>query len=237
MTDHYPASGAAVCWTIACDATLEQVLECAACPELFRRTVTGSMSWHVRNRTTIERVLTTPSAALYWFSALLALGAQVRVEGQGSIPVDAFLERRVKGHLQALHIPALAPDGALRPGIRWGEARVARTPSDEPIVLAIAVVEAAAGTVTRARLALTGVWARPAGLAGAADRLVGRGLDSGAIAEVVSAIGDEVAPRGDFLGSAEYRRAMAGVLARRALEACLQGQDGQEKDGEGGHGR
>jgi CO/xanthine dehydrogenase FAD-binding subunit len=31
---------------------------------------------------------------------------------------------------------------------------------------------------------------------------------------------EEVTPRGDFLGSEEYRRAMAGVLTRRALEQC-----------------
>jgi CO/xanthine dehydrogenase FAD-binding subunit len=38
---------------------------------------------------------------------------------------------------------------------------------------------------------------------------------------VANAIEGEVAPEGDFRGSEEYRRAMAGVLTRRALEQCL----------------
>lgn len=223
MTANVPAAGAAggeACWEIACDATLEHVLGCAPRSELFRRTLTGAMSWHVRNRTTVDRVLATPSTALSWFAALLALGAEVRAGGQ-VLPVETFLERRAKGAPEALRIPALQRSGAPHPAILWGEARVARTPSDEPIVLAIAVLESAANAVTRARLALTGAWARPAGLSATAGRLVGRGLSAAAIGEVAAATGEEVAPKGDFLGSADYRRAMAGVLARRALEQCL----------------
>lgn len=252
MTDSHPAPGAAGCWEIACDATLQQVLDSAGCPELFRRALTGFLSWHVRNRTTIERALTTPSTALAWFAAILALGAEVRVEGQGHTPVEAFLERRVKGRLEALRIPLLEPRGVLLKDARCGEARVARTPSDEPIVSAVAVVEGGQPAVTRARLVLTGVWPRPAGLAKAADRLAGAPLTLDAIRDVASAVEAEVAPKGDFLGSAEYRRAMAGVMARRALEECLaehktaagtrfgappgRAEPGNST-GEGGHGR
>lgn len=252
MTDSHPAPAAAGCWAIACDATLQKVLDSAGCHDLFRRTLTGYLSWHVRNRTTVERVLTTPSTALAWFAAILALGAEVRVEGQGDLPVEAFLERRIKGRLEALRIPLLDQQGAPLKDACWGEARVARTPSDEPIVSAVAVVEGGRQAVTRARLALTGVWPRPAGLAKAADRLAGAPLTLDAIRDVSSAVEAEVAPKGDFLGSAEYRRAMAGVMARRALEECLARHDTAagtgcgaphgcaepgNSTGEGGHGR
>ena len=39
------------------------------------------------------------------------------------------------------------------------------------------------------------------------------------------AVMSEVEPVGDFRGSAEYRREMAGVLARRALEAAWKRAD------------
>jgi CO/xanthine dehydrogenase FAD-binding subunit len=49
----------------------------------------------------------------------------------------------------------------------------------------------------------------------------------GSIRAVATAVEDEVEPEGDFRGSEEYRRAMAGVLTRRALEQCLEKETGQ----------
>jgi CO/xanthine dehydrogenase FAD-binding subunit len=205
-------------WTIACDATLQAVVECAECPELFHDTLTRWLGWQTRNRTTVERVLNTPSLALQWFAGLLALGAAVTVEGQGQVPVEALLERRVKGRLVVLDVPV--------DGIRWGEAHVGRTPADEPIVSAVAAVRLELGIVRQARVALTGVWSRPVALAEAPARLAGAPLTIDGIRQVAAAIEAEVTPKGDFLGSAEFRRAMAGVMARRALEACLEGEAG-----------
>ena len=237
MEDRPVPGAAAGCWEITCETTLQAVVECIGCPEIFRRTLTGPMSWQVRNRTTIDRVLTTPSTALSWFAVLLALGAEVSVEGQGRVPVELFLERRVKGRLDLLHVPALDRSGKPLGDIRWGESRVARTPSDEPIVSAVAVVRGGAGAVTRARLALTGVWPRAVALSGAAALLLGSRLTVDRIDEVAAAVAGEVAPKGDFLGSAEYRRAMSGVMARRALEGCLKGYDSEHTQREAGHGR
>jgi CO/xanthine dehydrogenase FAD-binding subunit len=199
-------------WEIACSATLQAVVEYAGCPGLFIRTLTGSTSWQLRNRTSIDRVLTTPSTALSWFAALLALGATVSVEDRGDLLLEAFLEHRVHGRLLTLQVPVA--------GMIWGEAHVARTPSDDPIVAAVAAVRVERAVIRQARLALTGVWPRPVALAEAASRLVGGPLDAGRIQQVADAVVAEVSPKGDFLGSSEYRRAMAGVMARRALETC-----------------
>jgi CO/xanthine dehydrogenase FAD-binding subunit len=111
----------------------------------------------------------------------------------------------------ALHVP----DGAC-----WGEASVARTPADEPIVAAFAAVDWDGEVVCRARVALTGVWPEPARLAKAPLKLVGGPLDDAWIRRVAATVEAEVEPRGDYRGSQEYRRAMAGVLTRRALERC-----------------
>jgi CO/xanthine dehydrogenase FAD-binding subunit len=35
----------------------------------------------------------------------------------------------------------------------------------------------------------------------------------------------EVTPKGDYRGGAEYRKAMAGVMTRRALQQCMEGED------------
>jgi CO/xanthine dehydrogenase FAD-binding subunit len=107
---------------------------------------------------------------------------------------------------------------------------VARTPADEPIVAVVAVVDMEADnlTVRQARIALTGVWPKSVRLAEAASYLVGRSLDESSRQAVAEGVEKEIAPKGDFLGSEEYRQAMAGVLTHRTLEQCLR----QEESGE-----
>jgi CO/xanthine dehydrogenase FAD-binding subunit len=75
-------------------------------------------------------------------------------------------------------------------------ARTARTRADRPIVAAVA----RRTPDGQRRLALTGVAAVPVLVAPTPDAA------------------DGLEPPGDFRGSTEYRRALAGVLARRALE-------------------
>jgi CO/xanthine dehydrogenase FAD-binding subunit len=214
-------AGAGEVWSVDADAPLQSALDSPGCPPLLRQTLTGVLSWQTRNETPIRRALTAPRVAPQWVAALLALGATVTVEGDAGpaeVSLESLLQRRAEGRASALHVRV--------GGLRWGEAHIARTPADEPIVAAVAVVEAAEtavdyGVVHHARIALTGVWPEPVRLAEAPAQLVGGALDEAGIRAVAEAVEKEVAPRGDFLGSEEYRRAMAGVLTRRALEGCL----------------
>jgi carbon-monoxide dehydrogenase medium subunit len=170
----------------------------------------------VRNETTVGKALKASSLMPHWVAALLALGAVVTIEGDEGVEdvgLDALMQRQVKGDVKTLHVPRLPETG-------WGEAHVARTPSDDPIVSAMAVVRASDGVIQEARVALTGVGPGPVWLADAPEALLGQALDEGRIGEVASGVEDEVQPQGDYLGSERYRRAMAGVLTRRALETC-----------------
>ena len=199
-------------WNIAADASLQSVVDSPECPPLLRRTLTGVLSWQVRNETPVRRALTSSRVAPWWVAALLALGATLTVEGDDG-PMEMPLVEAGKGDIRTLHVRV--------GGLRWGEAHVARTPADEAIVAAVAAVEMDGDVVRQARVALTGVWQEPVRLAQAPARLAGGPLDEDSIGETVKAVEKEVKPEEDFLGSEEYRRAMAGVLTRRALEACL----------------
>ncbi|HEC35409.1 MAG TPA: hypothetical protein ENI39_02620, partial [Anaerolineae bacterium] len=175
--------------------------------------------------------LMSPPVAPQWVAARLALAATVIVKGKAGpmgISLETLLQHKVEGKVSGLRVRMRE--------VRWGEAHVARTPADRPIVAAVAVVEMAdpsmgsgqGGAVQRARVALTGVWPEPVRLAEAPARLVGGPLDETAIRALAQAVEEEVRPKGDFLGSEEYRRAMAGVLTRRALESCLRQEAGDE---------
>jgi CO/xanthine dehydrogenase FAD-binding subunit len=189
------------------------------------RVLLGVTSWQVRTETSLDRAVASRRVAPQLVAALLALGAVVTTQGEDgleTVSLEEYLGREARGRVAALHIPGVAGDR------RWGEARVARTPADEPIVAAIAVVDEAGGKVTSARVALTGVWPEPFRLAQAPASLEKAKLDAASIEEVAAGVEKEVAPVGNFLGSSEYRRAMAGVLTRRALQSCLSGEAGDE---------
>jgi CO/xanthine dehydrogenase FAD-binding subunit len=213
-------------WHVDAEMSLQAILDSPECSLLLRQTLTGTISWQVRNETPVRRPLTSPHVAPRWVAALLALGSTVTVEGNAGpaeMTLKALLQQRKRGKVTALHVPKETA------ALRWGEAHVARTPADDPIVAAIAVVAMAdpsAGleqrnVVRHAQVALTGVWHTSVQLAEAPARLVGRPLDEAGIRAVAEAVQEEVMPKGDFRGSEEYRRAMAGVLTRRALEECL----------------
>jgi CO/xanthine dehydrogenase FAD-binding subunit len=147
----------------------------------------------------------------------------VTVENESSseeIALETYLRDGAEGQVTALCVEVGE--------VRWGAALVARTPADEPIVTAFAGVELDAGVVRWARVALVGVWQEPVRLAQAPAKLVGGPLDAATIQAMAQAVAEEVSPRGDFRGSEEYRRAMAGVLTRRALEGCLEQEVGDE---------
>lgn len=140
--------------------------------------------------------------------ALLALNATATVqsaEGGKQLPLRAY--RPVPGALLvevAIDLTA-TPRGAL--------ARVARTPLDRAIVAAAAVVDA-----QRACVAVAGAAPQPiVAETPLADISVKAAVDA-----LVDAVVVQAAPVGDYRGSAEYRRTMASVLARRALENAMQ---------------
>lgn len=109
----------------------------------------------------------------------------------------------------------------LPPGAGWGFEEFARRHGDFAIAGAAAVVALRDGRVDSVRIALMGVHDTPFRARDAESLLVGGTADAGAIAAAARAAGAAVAPMNDLHGSADYRRHLAEVLTRRALEAAM----------------
>jgi CO/xanthine dehydrogenase FAD-binding subunit len=135
--------------------------------------------------------------------ALIALEAQVVVMSVAGPKTTSLIEYQLQENDLVLEVnfKHLGADcgGAL--------SRVARTPLDQAIVAAAAVVGP-----DFARVAVAG--AGPAPIFKSAH---GSPPDMRALADSIAADAQAI---GDYRGSAEYRQAMAGVLARRALETA-----------------
>ena len=147
---------------------------------LLRQAARGEGPINLRNAATIGGVVATAEHDSEFYAALLALNATVQFSdetGECSIPLAELTA--VRGLVTSVSLPLVEA--------RSGLARVARTPSDRPIVAAVAVV-----TDVGDRVALCGVAERP--------------ILSNA----------EFSYMSDFKGSSEYRRAMAKIVLERA---------------------
>ncbi|MES2492397.1 MAG: xanthine dehydrogenase family protein subunit M [Pseudomonadota bacterium] len=216
-----PGGGFAIGAATACTALQDHPALVASWPGVVEAAnLIGSVQ--VRNRATIAGNLCNASPAADSVPALIAAGATALVVGPGGVrevPVEA--------------IPAGPGRTTLAPGEVVAEIRlparpvgggdaylrlIPRTEMDIAIVGAgAALVLGADGTCTAARVALGAVAATSLRLDAAAAALVGTRLDEAALAAMAAAACAAARPIDDKRGSAVYRTAMAGVLARRAV--------------------
>ncbi len=106
------------------------------------------------------------------------------------------------------------------PGWGWSLQRIARTPRDEAIVAASALVKPGADGACTVALAISGAGPYPQRCFLAEAALAGEEMTQERITRAAMLVMEACHPQGDYRGSADYRRAMAGTLARRALEAA-----------------
>jgi CO/xanthine dehydrogenase FAD-binding subunit len=107
-----------------------------------------------------------------------------------------------------------------QPGWSWSLQRIARTPRDEAIVAAAALVKPGADGACTAALAVSGAGPYPQRCILAEASPAGEGMTQERLDRAAALVMEACHPQGDHRGSAEYRRAMAGTLARRVLAAA-----------------
>ncbi|HHH41015.1 MAG TPA: hypothetical protein ENK56_03300 [Chloroflexi bacterium] len=169
----------------------------------------------LRTAATVGGILAAPQASTPLIVALLALDAYLtlRAPQPRQTSLESFLAYRERlladgALITEVSLPLPRPDD---PPARAAWAWVGRTPHDQPIVCAAAWLVRAGDTVQAIRLALGGVADHPIRLPALERELQGAPLDAATLTL------DIPNPPSDFLGSAEYRQAMALQLARRAL--------------------
>lgn len=155
---------------------------------------------------------------------LIALGATMNIQGPSGIRAvaaenffHAFFSTAVEQGelLRSVSIPAV---GA---GAGVGYVSLAVGGDAKAIVRSAAWVRAD-GTIEDARVVLAVVGPCPIRHAGMEERLRGSALTPEALGAAAEAIGDDIEPVGDAHASGDYRRAMARVVARRAVAEAIE---------------
>ncbi|HBY95049.1 MAG: FAD binding domain-containing protein [Ardenticatenaceae bacterium] len=165
----------------------------------------------VRQMATVGGTIAAAQPESELVTALLVLDARLHLADGYEVPLAEWMpeERRL---ITRVVVPVSTAG--------TGAARVARTPADRPIVLVCALAGVEGDTLATLRLAASGVAARPVRLFDVEETLVGK-TTAEVLEETASVVQWSIEPASDFRGSSEYRRVMAGVLARRALAAAL----------------
>jgi carbon-monoxide dehydrogenase medium subunit len=102
-------------------------------------------------------------------------------------------------------------------GTGWAYEKLKRKVGDFATAAAAVLLAMDRGQVARVSIALTNAGATPLKARAAEAALVGRPLDEAALAEAARLVMDLCDPVPDQRGDAEYKRAMAGEMTRRAL--------------------
>lgn len=192
---------------IGATATLSAIVDNPACQQfvsggLLVEAARRAAPLNQRNAATLAGTLLGADSANELLLTLLALDTRATITT--GTPRTLHLAELVSGPTQelarglVLHFDVPWPSQ----DTRSAQARVARTPADQPIVAAVAVAQR-----SRRRIAVGGVAEQP---------LLLDVTDSPLDAALAAAL-DEAALRSDWLGSAEYRRTMAVVLSERVL--------------------
>jgi len=213
--------GFAIGASTPCTALLREPALLAAWPGVVEAAnLIGSVQ--VRNRATMAGNLCNASPGADSVPALIAAGARCRIAGPAGerevavedIPVAPGRTSLAQGEIVTEILLPPRPAGG-------GDAYLRLTPRTEMDIAIVgcgaSVVIAADGTCTAARVSLGAVAPTALLVEAAGAALVGRRIDEDALAACSKACQAAASPIDDKRGTAAYRTAMAGVLARRAV--------------------
>ncbi len=179
-----------------------------------------------RNRATIGGNLAHASPAADMAPPLLALDASVCTKGgrgkRRTIAIDQFFVGPNQTVLERDEIITQIAFPKAKDGARASHVKLGLRDSMAISVVSLAVILEMDGTVCqKARIAFGAVAPKPIRAYGVEELVSGKAIDSETIDECAALVEAEISPISDIRASAEYRRLVAPVLLKRAIQEAL----------------
>jgi carbon-monoxide dehydrogenase medium subunit len=176
----------------------------------------------VRNRGTIGGSLAHADPSADYPAVMLALDAEIHVKGPRG-------DRRVRAgeFFKDLFMVDLGPDEIIvsvsfAPVRSAAYAKLHQRASHYAIVGVAAALDVSGGTITAARVGVTGAGSHAVRLSSVEAALAGKPATADTCRAAAASAGSELSyVTGDLHASSEYRKAMIPVFTRRALESAL----------------
>jgi aerobic carbon-monoxide dehydrogenase medium subunit len=176
----------------------------------------------VRHRGTIGGSISHGDAASDLPSALLALEGTFVVKGPGgerTVAASDFFQDYLQTDLAPDEVLTEVRVPKLGQNTGWSYKKFNRRAQDWAVVGVAAVVERSNGSISSARIGLTNMGSTPLRATAAESAL--SGADASSVGEATSNADEGTSPSSDIAASVEYRRHLARVLTRRAVEEAL----------------
>jgi carbon-monoxide dehydrogenase medium subunit len=196
------------------------------CPLFVDAKATIGGGQQIHNRGTVGGALCAAEPAYDYPSCLVALDGTLVVrsaDGSREIPAAEFFEDAGETALQSEELLTGIRLPELVDGVATSYEKLKYTEGCYNIASAAATVDLDGDTLTDVRLALGGIEPRPRRLDDAESLATGEQLDTELLTAVSESASDAVeSPVVDIHADADYRRSMAGVMAKRALETATE---------------
>lgn len=173
----------------------------------------------VRNKGTIGGSIAHADPAADWPAAILAVNARIVMKGSSgtrSVAAEDFFTGFFETALEEGEIITQIRIPKAGAGATSAYAKFAQPASRFAIVGCAAVVNKSGGSIQSARVAITGA-SEAAYRAKAVEQMLMRGAS---IEDAANAAAEDVSIMSDHYAGEEYRKHLAKVFVRRALEAC-----------------
>jgi aerobic carbon-monoxide dehydrogenase medium subunit len=192
--------------------------------DFAKDTILGIGDVQVRNRGTVGGAIAhaDPASDLPALGLVLDYSLVLRsARGERVVPIDGFFEGAFQTGIAPDEILVSMRRGPLPDGAAGAYRKLEQPASGYSIVGVAAVVASSGGSVSHARVALTGVGEVAYRAKAVEAALLGSDGSSAAVAAAAAHATDGVTVNSDIHADREYRTRMAEVYTRRAIEAAL----------------
>ena len=178
----------------------------------------------VRNRGTVGGSISHADPASDVPAIAIALGYSAVLRssrGERTVPLDEFFQGPFETAMAADELLVSLRRPALPAGVGGAYEKLEQPASGYAIVGIAAVIGRSGGTISHARIGVTGLHEHAFRADTVEAALVGSDGSAGAIAAAAEHVNDDVEPLSDIHADGAYRAAMAVVHTRRAIETAL----------------
>ena len=159
-----------------------------------------------------------PAAEMPMMSLLLnGIVHIVSPRGERALPAEEFFVGSLVTALEPDELVTEIEIDKLPADTGWGFEEFARRHGDYALAAVAVTMQRLHGVASNVRISLMGVGEMSMRVPKIEALLEGREIDADLTGEAIEALRDELEPNSDLNASADYRRHLAGVLARRAL--------------------